>query len=687
MIYQKIYRSIFLLGFFGVLVSTGNAQIIQYGFEADSSWSLPFARVTADSTLEYDQYPQTDIPFVTRYAMRFTPENSGMLESIGVMFSDIIPEQPDSTQFLYSDGDSTKSLPLLHNSGDETFLKYASRFESPYVGFIDSIGVRLSTCCTELDDSLSISFLAPNYNAEEEFQKEQHYRDGATWAFSLPRETNNVTQYGVRFTGPASVDSLQLAKTRFFLHGINDFNGQGWVSGFDTPANDTLLIHVYSVSPSDSLPEKQLLTRKRGFSDLNSGFFNTIDISDANIFDNDDRELAITLETKVVENKDFIWLLSGDSFPEPKKRTLMLENGEWKFLSESDSWGDSGAKGAEIKVEALFRGDINQLAPDSTTVLTDPLHYPLSKLKKDVLNKIALPEPVRLIKGESVWISYGLKRVGKMDSTGIVARYSSRSTEELKRSTAVLVKGDTTRRWKFTGEVGNQRFGANLVLENKAYFRKERNDRVFFKLHGSGPDNQPAEVIHQTSVRTRDIPTDTVFNIDVRTWQYEALADEDIHVSVSTGIIGKSDGFKLAADKTENVSRASFRDEQGSWMPLSERPNGGGMQFVMPIHLSKATSLTDHEKLNLPEKTDINSIYPNPFNPTTRISFYIPSRQKVSVDVFSLTGKRVANLQEGILSAGNHERVLDAAHLSSGVYVVRLKGQQATSYRKITLIK
>ncbi|MBK8663588.1 MAG: T9SS type A sorting domain-containing protein [Ignavibacteriales bacterium] len=62
--------------------------------------------------------------------------------------------------------------------------------------------------------------------------------------------------------------------------------------------------------------------------------------------------------------------------------------------------------------------------------------------------------------------------------------------------------------------------------------------------------------------------------------------------------------------------------------------------------------------------------YPNPFNPSTVISFNIPEREKVSLLVYDITGKMVAKLIEGVeMSTGKHEITFDADGLASGVYL------------------
>ncbi len=79
--------------------------------------------------------------------------------------------------------------------------------------------------------------------------------------------------------------------------------------------------------------------------------------------------------------------------------------------------------------------------------------------------------------------------------------------------------------------------------------------------------------------------------------------------------------------------------------------------------------------------------YPNPFNPSTLISFTIPVKGMVTLDVFDLTGAKVASLINGELEAGRHQVTFDASNLSTGVYLYKLTSGNLVSTKKLTLLK
>ena len=79
--------------------------------------------------------------------------------------------------------------------------------------------------------------------------------------------------------------------------------------------------------------------------------------------------------------------------------------------------------------------------------------------------------------------------------------------------------------------------------------------------------------------------------------------------------------------------------------------------------------------------------YPNPFNPTTEISYSVPKNGYVTLKVFDLIGREVATLYDGVQSAGNHIATFNAGKFSSGVYFYRLQSGGNSITKKLILMK
>lgn len=79
--------------------------------------------------------------------------------------------------------------------------------------------------------------------------------------------------------------------------------------------------------------------------------------------------------------------------------------------------------------------------------------------------------------------------------------------------------------------------------------------------------------------------------------------------------------------------------------------------------------------------------YPNPFNPSTKISYSIPETDLVSLKVYDALGRQVAELVNEIKEAGIYEAEFDGSNLSSGIYYYTLTTNNYTQSRKMLLIK
>jgi hypothetical protein len=81
------------------------------------------------------------------------------------------------------------------------------------------------------------------------------------------------------------------------------------------------------------------------------------------------------------------------------------------------------------------------------------------------------------------------------------------------------------------------------------------------------------------------------------------------------------------------------------------------------------------------------SATPNPFNPTTTISYTLPQTEFVSLSIYNVSGAEVAQLVHGIREAGNHQVSFDASGLTSGMYLYRLTAGTNTATGKMVLLK
>lgn len=95
---------------------------------------------------------------------------------------------------------------------------------------------------------------------------------------------------------------------------------------------------------------------------------------------------------------------------------------------------------------------------------------------------------------------------------------------------------------------------------------------------------------------------------------------------------------------------------------------------------------------DLPRALAITQVAPNPFNPTTTISFDVPRAGPVSLAVFDVRGRLVRTLVDASLEVGRHRVTWDGrdahgAAAASGVYFARLRDATARKTIKMVLAK
>jgi hypothetical protein len=95
---------------------------------------------------------------------------------------------------------------------------------------------------------------------------------------------------------------------------------------------------------------------------------------------------------------------------------------------------------------------------------------------------------------------------------------------------------------------------------------------------------------------------------------------------------------------------------------------------------------------DLPTVFRAGNPYPNPFNPSTSIAFELPARQRVSLTVYGLDGRRVRTLLQAELPAGRHTARWDGRDhggrpVASGTYLYRLRAGPWSATGKLELLK
>lgn len=110
----------------------------------------------------------------------------------------------------------------------------------------------------------------------------------------------------------------------------------------------------------------------------------------------------------------------------------------------------------------------------------------------------------------------------------------------------------------------------------------------------------------------------------------------------------------------------------------------GTQSFSDPIGVAGVSSVVVDVR---PLIFEIQSNYPNPFNPSTMIGYQLPAAGNVKLVVYDVAGREVAVLASGMMEAGRHEALFNAAGLASGIYLCRLEAGGMVAVRKMVLMK
>ena len=114
---------------------------------------------------------------------------------------------------------------------------------------------------------------------------------------------------------------------------------------------------------------------------------------------------------------------------------------------------------------------------------------------------------------------------------------------------------------------------------------------------------------------------------------------------------------------------------------------GVEIDYIKIMRGSKSPLALDSLDLNLPYKYDLSQNFPNPFNPSTSISFTIPRTSKINLSIYDIRGVLIEHIVNDIYELGTHTIDFDSEGYSSGIYLYRLKSEGLIFTKKFMIIK
>ena len=169
----------------------------------------------------------------------------------------------------------------------------------------------------------------------------------------------------------------------------------------------------------------------------------------------------------------------------------------------------------------------------------------------------------------------------------------------------------------------------------------------------------------------------------------------------------------ITASQTENARFILEKKlEEGNWIAVYRTPGEGttskkvSYSFIdynvmsgktysyrlKDISYSGIVSVSEEKKISLNELDQdltfkLNKIYPNPFNPETRIHFEIYEDALVKINIYSLKGVLISEIVNDHMISGEYEMIWNPGQLSSGVYVLNISVNMSSISQKLLYLK
>ncbi len=285
--------------------------------------------------------------------------------------------------------------------------------------------------------------------------------------------------------------------------------------------------------------------------------------------------------------------------------------------------------------------------------------------------------------------------VGIEDAAGAVGLQIAYNATYVKNNHAVKFAADPE--WLSTQHTGgtlNNGAAASVVLE----FRSEDYPAGHYSLDVVFTTNDPLKPTHTIPVKLYidgEVPvelTSFIGSVNGNTALLEWVTATEVN----------NKGFRVERRKESSASwqQAGYINGRGNTTEISryefsETGLETGVYFYRLIQEDyNGTSKTYNEievEINRPDVFSLNQNYPNPFNPATSISFSLPERGNVVLEIYSSLGEKVATLVNEVSEAGYHQVSFDASQLTSGTYIytIRVSAGEAsfTDTKKMILVK
>lgn len=172
-------------------------------------------------------------------------------------------------------------------------------------------------------------------------------------------------------------------------------------------------------------------------------------------------------------------------------------------------------------------------------------------------------------------------------------------------------------------------------------------------------------------------------------WDIGFLDDKNGWVAGSGKILRTTNGgetWKTHVDTIESDFKQMIMLKKDKVAYVLGDDWNGYSHTLLRADLSNITSVA-YEKDNLLEQLLLLNNYPNPFNPSTTISYFIPTSTFVILKIYNFLGEEILTLVNKEQSAGKYKVKFEGNNLSSGIYFYQIKTDKYIQSKKMLLLR
>ena len=111
-------------------------------------------------------------------------------------------------------------------------------------------------------------------------------------------------------------------------------------------------------------------------------------------------------------------------------------------------------------------------------------------------------------------------------------------------------------------------------------------------------------------------------------------------------------------------------------------------------YLNNTNSVPTNDPSNSITSTSsvLHAAYPNPFNPSTTLSFDVPNNERISINIYNVKGQLVKNICNQVYDKGYHSIIWNGkdnngTQCGTGVYFYKMQTDKTTQTKKMMMIK